>query len=85
MQNLERKLVLYAELLCHGVEAAGEIVDHDGGEVQVHPLLEGGVVDMVREGADKGGDVVFGLGIAALNAEWQLAVLEGHVADEGLG
>lgn len=84
MENLEGNVTVAADLLRHGIEGIGEIVDEDRGEVEILTLLEGGAIDVGGYHAHNLGNSVFGEDIGAFNAEGELGVFEGDVAHKGL-
>lgn len=84
IENVERDVLLFADILSDGIKAVGEIVDENRSKVEVEALLLCSAVDAVGDHADEVGNFVLGLGIAALDAARELAIVHGDIAHESL-
>ena len=84
VEYLEGDIVVFAELLSNGIEAVGEVVDKNSGQVHIATVFMSGAIDVRRDHADELLDDVFRWFVVAFDAEGELAVFECHIAHKRL-
>lgn len=84
MEYLEGDVVVATELLSHGIEGVGEVVDEDRGEVEILTLFESGAIDMGGNHPHNLGNSIFGENIGAFDTEGEFGIFKGDITHKGL-